>query len=320
MFFNGGQLYAYDLASTASAPTVVATLSNEQVGSILSDGSSAYVSITAGLFNPGFRIIRVTDTLAASSVYSSTTARLTEFTLTPTRIVIVTIPDLNTPLGTAVTSVLRDGSAPFDVGGTANGFYTVYAYTAGENVYLYEFNFNGSGVQTGVQTRIIASDGSNAQTLANTGLVGALQAASVPLVHTLTASPYAVLLVDNVAADATSSGGTVRSLVGATRAPLLTYGTVQATPPATFFPATVDPLQYGQPGLFAFTPTGASAGSSDLYFIDSDTAGSLTKVSTFVTAAGTTSRAAAVRAPGGRSAKALSAQAIGRILARQSSR
>ncbi len=315
MFFNGGQLFAYDLATTASAPTLVATLqAGEQVGSILSDGASAYVSITATMFSPGFRIIRVADTLTASTVYSSTSAALTQFTLTPTRIVMVTASGGGIPLGSGVISVLRDGTAPFDVGGASGGFFTVFAYTAGENVYLYEFSVNGTGVQTGVRTRIIASDGSNAQTLANTGLVGVVQAASVPLVHTLTTAPYAVLLIDNVAADGTSSGGTVRSLVGATRATLLTYGTVQATPPASFFPATVDPLQYGQPGLWAFTP---AAGSSDLYFIDSDTASSLTKVTTFVSAATMNLQPATVRAPGSRRGHAVSAQAIRRVLAAQ---
>jgi hypothetical protein len=317
LFFNGGQLYAYNLATSASTPTVVATLAaGEQIGAVLSDGSSAYVSIKAGFMSTGFRIVRVQDTLTSATVYSGTSS-LTQFALTPTRLVLLTIQSTPLSATSSVTSVLRDGSSPVDLSSTAS-FNAALVFTGAENVYLYEFGFNSSGVQTGVRTRIVGSDGSNPQTLANTGIIGLIQPISVPLVHTLIRDPYAILLIDNMAADGTSSGGTVHSLVAATRAALLTYGTVQATPPASLFPATIDPSQYGQSGLFAFMPAGTSVGATDLYFLDSATANSLTKVTGFVTLS---SRAAPamVRAPGRRLVTGVTAQTVRQQLTKQPS-
>jgi hypothetical protein len=316
LFVNGGQLYAYSLATQASTPTVVATLqAGEQVGSVLSDGANGYVSITGGGFvSPAFRIIRVATTLVSTMLYSGT-GQLTNLALTPSRIVMST-SSFGATVTSNVSSVLRDGTGLIDIGGANSGFLTIFAYTSGENVYLYEYGIDGTGQLSGVRTRILGSDGSNVQTLANTGIAGVLQGANVPLVRTIAYSPYAVLFIDNVGPDGSASGGTLRSVEGSTRAALLSYGTVQATPPAAFFPGPIDPYQYGLSGLFTFTPTSASAGSSDLYFVDTAAAGSLTKVTGFVAASGMASPAT-VRAPGRRQATGLTLPIIRRQLANQ---
>jgi hypothetical protein len=192
--------------------------------------------------------------------------------------------------------VQRDGSGLVDIGGANDGFFTVFAYTAAENVYLLEFGINGTGPQTGVRTRIMNSDGSNVQVLANTSIVGATPAASSPAVRTVAGSPDALLLIDNVGAGGTTTGGSLRSVVAATRAASLSYGTVQATPAASLFPASIDPMQFGLSGLLSFLP--ATGTASDLYFIDSGTANSLVKLTGFVSATGQASPAAVVRAPG----------------------
>jgi hypothetical protein len=297
LFFNGGQVFAYDLATQASAPTAVATLqAGEQLGSVISDGASAYVSLTSsGFSNPSYRILRVSDTLSATPVFSASAA-LSSFALTPTRIVMVTVSNPLSPTTTSLKAVQRDGSGLVDIGGANDGFFTVFAYTAAENVYLLEFGINGTGQQTGVRTRIMNSDGSNVQVLANTSIVGATPAASSPAVRTVAGSPYALLLIDNVGAGGTTTGGSLRSVVAATRAASLSYGTVQATPAASLFPASIDPMQFGLSGLLSFLP--ATGTASDLYFIDSGTANSLVKLTGFVSATGQASPAAVVRAPG----------------------
>ena len=315
LFFNGGQLYAYDLATQAGSATVVATLqAGERVGTVLTDGADAYVSITSGSFStPAYRIIKVSGTLTSVPVYAGT-GQLAHVALTPSRIVLVSSSVGASP-STQVASVLRDGTGWLDIGGANNGFLTLLAYSSGENVYLDEAGFDATGQMSGVRTRILGSDGSNVQVLANTAIVGVTQAGSLPLVRTLSFSPYAVLLVDGVAADGTSSGGTLRSVLGSTRAPLLTYGSLQSTPAATLFPATIDPLQYGLSGLFAFTPIGASAGSSDLYFFDTASANSLTKLTGFVMAAGSTA-SPMVRAPGRKAATGATLRRLQRPFAR----
>lgn len=318
LFVNGGQLYAYSLATQSNAPTVVATRqAGEQIGRILSDGASGYVSITSTSFvSPTFRILRVADTLAVTTV-STGAGQLGDLALTPSRIVTVATT-IGSTISTQVASVLRNGSGFVDIGGAGNAYLTLLAYAAGENVYLYEYLLDGNGQVSGVRTRIMASEGSNAQTLANTAVAGVLQAPSVPLVRTLSFSPYAVLLVDNVPTDGTYSGGTLRSVVGSTRASLLTYGTLPATPPAAFYAAALDPLLYGLSGLFASTATGANAGTSDLYFVDSSTPNSLTKLTGFL-ASSTSSAAAVVRAPGRRQAASSTMQTIRQRLAAQAS-
>jgi hypothetical protein len=315
LFLNGGQLYAYDLMMSMGMPTVVATLqAGEQIGSILSDGASAYVSITTtGFMTPAFRIVRVTDMLSATTIYSASVL-LTQFALTPSRLILVTASSSMPTQSSTVTSVLRDGSGAVDIGGAGSGYLTAFAFTSGENVYLYELGLAGGN---GVRTRILASDGSNPQTLSNTAVVGVTLPSSVSAGQGLRGGIYALLLIDGAGANGQASGGTLRSVQGDTRAPLLTYGMLPALPDAAFFPAAIDPLQYGMQGIYTLLPTASATGPSDLYFFDTGMANSLTRVTTFVMSAGTRVVPAVVRAPSRPAAALRTPQVIRQQLQKQ---
>ena len=91
-------------------------------------------------------------------------------------------------------------------------------------------------------------------------------------------SNYAVILVDGVTSLTSNAGATLRAVNGATRATIVTYGGVPASPDGPVYAATTDPLQYGQSGLFTFIDI--TSGFGNLYYFKSDAAG-LIRVTNF---------------------------------------
>ena len=118
-------------------------------------------------------------------------------------------------------------------------------------------------------------------TLANTDIKRPVAAATLALAGD-TDSTYAVLLADGVVSLASNAGATLRAVNGATRATLVTYGSLPISPDGVVAGITGDRLQYGHPGLFTYI--GTASGDGDLYFFKCDAAG-LIRVTNFIPAA-----------------------------------
>ena len=118
-------------------------------------------------------------------------------------------------------------------------------------------------------------------TPANTDIKRPVAAASLSLAVGVN-NTYAVLLTDGVTSLASNAGATSRAVNGATRATLVTYGSLPTAPDGVVADITGDPLQYGQAGLFTFI--GTASGDGDLDIFKSDAAG-LIRVTNFIPAA-----------------------------------
>jgi hypothetical protein len=141
---------------------------------------------------------------------------------------------------------------------------------AGENVYVSEFTVSATGASP--STFIVASDGSNPVTLANTAMIRGIAPSSYTLTNGSANTNTAVLLADGVTSFNTLAGATLRLVDGSTRNTLVTYGAF-ATDGIASPLLTPDPPQFGQPGLMSVLGTTATTTIVDLYYYKSDTAG-----------------------------------------------
>jgi len=151
--------------------------------------------------------------------------------------------------------------------------------TSGENVYMSQYQFGTNGAS--VSTLVVGGDGSNPVTLVATDIKRGVAPTTVSLAVGVS-SNFAVILADGVTSLTSNAGATLRAVNGATRATIVTYGSLPASPDGPVYAATGDPLQYGQSGLFTFIDI--ATGFGDLYYFKSDGAG-LIRVTNFVTPA-----------------------------------
>ncbi|HYS13297.1 MAG TPA: hypothetical protein VEN28_08300, partial [Burkholderiaceae bacterium] len=272
IFVDGRTVYGVNLATPANrAPLATLATGETLVSHPVGDGTSGYFAINAAATG---RVLRVTGALAPSDV-TTLDAPAQYLAVTSSRVV-----------ASLASTPVRIVSAP-KTGGTMQAVHTASVgetaltlLTSGENVYLSKLAI-GIGA-LGSSTVIVRSDGTNAQTLANTRVMHGISPTVVSVSQGGLSQSYAIVLADGVSAIGDFAGATVRAVEGATRNTLLTYGTFPATPSGTVFFMSAAPLQYGQTGLMSFFGMSSNS-ASDLYFMKSNTAG-LQRVTTFVTA------------------------------------
>ena len=286
---DGGKLYAVNLAMPGTRQEVATLQAGETLGvDILGSNGEFFVPLNG---NTGTRVLRVSAALTSSAV--ATFSQLVGSLLaTDTHLV------AEMKAGGAPQSVPRSGGTPAALLTLGTGDRVTDVFAGASTVAV---GINKVDLSTGtisIRVVLLNADGSNLQTIANAALVGGVAGTSAPIDQTLNRT-FAVYVADNVTTLGNHAGATVRALALDTRTTLVTYGTLPATPAGLLFPFISGPFQYTQPGLFAFI--GGSSGVIDLYYFDSDAAG-LTRVTNFVTAAGSATpalqrqRAAALRA------------------------
>jgi hypothetical protein len=184
---------------------------------------------------------------------------------------------------------------------------TLFSANQGQSVSRVAVGASGVAVQvsTSLPTASFASslllvnaDGSNPQTLDNTEVVAEVGAATETLEHVLSRD-YALVLARGGVSGLDQAGATVSALALDSRQTLMTYGALPATPSGQLFGSLAMPLQWGQPGLlsfFSFSTTPPFTSASDLYFLDSDSAG-LVRVSSFIAGRGTANPSSATVRP-----------------------
>ena len=274
LFIEGGKLWGVNLA----APTTrveLATLAAGESSSptFASDGGSAFVGLST---SAGARVLRITESLATTTV-ATLAEPLSQLGISPTRLVMLT-----QATAANLLSVAKTGGATTLLNSYATGVIVGQMLVSGENVYAVQYQFGATG--SSVSTLIIGTDGGNRTTLANTDIKRGVAASTQSLVSGLN-NTYAVLLADGSSGLTSNAGATLRAVEGATRNTLVTYGSLPSSPDGVAYIATVDPLQYGQSGLFSFIPTATGTpGFGDLYYFKSDAAG-LIRVTNFGTAA-----------------------------------
>ncbi len=119
-----------------------------------------------------------------------------------------------------------------------------------------------------VSTLVIGADASNPAVLPNTDVKRGV-APAITLTNDQN-STYAVVLADGLTGLTSNGGATLHAVNAATRAVLVTYGSLPTMPDGVLASISFDPLRYGQSGLFLFFET---TGNSSLYFYKSDAAG-----------------------------------------------
>jgi hypothetical protein len=266
LFFDGTGLYGYKLDGSAGAPTLLNTLSADEANgnhSVSSYGGTAYVALST---STGSRILSITENLVVSDLGAGP-GSVSQLRVTPTRLVFQG--------QTGLTSMLRSGggSVTLASSGAVQG---VSGFSvAGENVYYTLYSYQPS---YGVSVGIVNSDGSNPQTLSNANIIGSTFAPSISISTLRDDGVYAVIIADGVTGGFNAAGSTVRALNGATRAPLLSYGTLPASPSPAMAYVIEPPEHYGQPGLLTLFAEGNGSSGSDLLYFDSDSAGSLIRL------------------------------------------
>ena len=271
LFVDDAGLYAYRLDGTSPTPQLLATRTEaERLGSVhfASQGSTAFAVLSTALsIGSGSRILSIGENLTVTDLGVGPSAQFS-VGVTPTRLIFMS--------DTGLTSMPRAGGAITTLANSTQLDRISQFFVAGENIYYSRFAFD----QTFGQIRrvgIIGSDGSNAQTLDAATVIGATMAATVNISSINDEGVFALLIAQGLTSDGQFAGSTLRSIDGATRATLVTYGTVPATPsPSMLFPA-VSLLQYGQPGLLSLFSVSNELGGNDLLYFDSDSVG-LTRV------------------------------------------
>jgi len=262
VFRDGNQVFGYELAG-GGAPVPLATLSaQEQAGqwSIVADGDEAFLAL------PGVgstRLLRITRPLAASPV-GTAAFEVNGLHLTPTRLVL--------SAANGIHAVARSGGTPQLLVGNPSGVLTSTYTTGGENVYYSRITV-GTSLEFAIG--IIASDGSAAQVIANAFPAGFLAPPTLPS-NGIDSRPYAIIIAEGINAEGGAGGATLRAIEAATRNPLVTYGTLPATPAQGF--VIQDPFtafHWGQSGFFVWQNASAAAANRaiDLFFFDSDQPG-----------------------------------------------
>ncbi len=261
LFLDGGKLWGVNLAAPATR-VELATLGAGETNSpvIVSDGGSAFVGLSTATTA---RVLRVNESLAIPTTVATLTQPLSQMAVTPTRLVMLT-------QGTAANllSVAKAGGPTTPLDSLGAGVFPGALLASGENVYMAQYQIGATG--SSVSTLVIGADGSNRQMLVDTDIKRGV----APAIESLAGgfnSTYAVLLADGVASATSNAGATLRAVNGATRATLVTYGALPATPDGVVFIGTIDPLQYGQSGLLTFSEL--TTGSGNLYYFKSDAAG-----------------------------------------------
>ena len=270
LFVEGGKLWGVNLAAPATRVELATLVAGESVSPIIvSDGGSAFVGLSTSTSS---RVLRVNESLTNTTTTVTLNEPLANMALTLVRLVI------QTQGGAAkLLSVEKAGGPTTPLTTFGAGVIPGALLTAGENVYLAQYQFGATG--SSVSTLVIGADASNPVTLVNTDIKRGVAPASVSLAVGSNTN-YAVLLADGVTSLTSSAGATLRAVNGATRGTLVTYGSLPTSPDGVAFGLTLDPYQYGQSGLFGFTdPT---SGAADLYYFKSDGAG-LIRATNFVT-------------------------------------
>ena len=284
LFIEGGKLWGVNLATPATR-VELATLGTGESSSpaIASDGASVFVGLST---STSARVLRVNESLTNTTTVATLNQPLVNMAVTLTRLVMQT---QGSPAN--LLSVEKAGGPTTPLVSFGAGVIPGVLLTSGENVYMAQYQFGATG--SSVSTLIIGGDGSNPVTLANTdikrGVAPATQSMAVGVNNT-----YAVVLADGVTSVTSNAGATLRAVNGATRATIVTYGSLPASPDGPAYAATTDPLGYGQGGLFTFIDI--TSGFGDLYYFKSDAAG-LIRATDFGTAMSPQSaRAVAARA------------------------
>jgi hypothetical protein len=294
LFTEGGKLWGVNLATPSTRVALTDLSAGEDVDPVFAaDGATAYVGLQRSV---GPRVLRINDTPATiepASLVIGTGYTLNNLAVTPTRLVY----EYGNSTQTVVGSFPKGGGTGATLADFPAGTVVSQLLASGENIFLAVTQIGASGVVS--RTEIVNADGSNHQVLANTELKFGLSTAtwSGDLGQL---RRYAVLLVEGgTGGSFSNAAGTVRLVEGATRNPLVTYGTLPAAPDGYLSFGSFDPWQFGQSGLLTYNS--AVDQNADLYYFKSDTAG-LVKVTNFVT--GATPASAPLKPTGGRPAGA----------------
>jgi hypothetical protein len=291
LFSDNGRLWGYNLGGNAGAATQLAALAaGEDSVQIASDGADAYALISTATAS---RVLKLTESLTSTAVLSLS-GRAYSVESTPTRLVFL----VQQGAGVSVGTVPKAGGTLAVVAATSQDDWTTSGlYTSGENIYFQQTKNLGTLNSTEMRVNIVSSDGSNLQTLSATGILGAAGATSVPY-FSEGRLWYAIHLVGGLTIGQGFSGGTLRTVEGATRNALVTNGVLESPVPSLGYSFTP---HYGVPALISLTPwvVGIDNPPIDLYHFDSDAVG-VTRITNFNTAAPTA-------APGSERARKLSA-------------
>ncbi len=260
LFIEGGKLWGVNLATPATR-VALATLAAGESSSpaIVSDGAIVFVGLSTSTTS---RVLRVNESLATSTV-ATLNQPLVNMALTLTRLVMQT---QGSPAN--LLSVDKAGGATTPLASFGAGVIPGLLLTSGENVYMSQYQFGATGAS--VSTLVIGGDGSNPVTLVATDIKRGV-AATTGSTAIGVSSNYAVILADGVTSLTSNAAATLRAVNGATRATIVTYGSLPASPDGPAYAATADPLQYGQSGLFTYIDV--TSGFGNLYYFKSDAAG-----------------------------------------------
>jgi hypothetical protein len=268
LFIEGGKLWGVNLAAPATRVELTTLAAGESSSpSIVSDGASVFVGLST---STSARVLRVNESLINTTTVATLNQPLVNLALTLTRLVMQT---QGSPAN--LLSVDKAGGATTPLISFGAGVIPGVLLTSGENVYMSQYQFGATGAA--VSTLVIGGDGSNPVTLVATDIKRGVAPTTVSLAVGVS-SNYAVILADGVTSLTSNAGATLRAVNGATRATIVTYGSVPASPDGPVYAATTDPLQYGQSGLFTFIDI--TSGFGNLYYFKSDAAG-LIRVTNF---------------------------------------
>ena len=261
LFIEGGKLWGVNLATPATRVELATLAAGESSSpAIVSDGASVFVGLST---STSARVLRVNESLANTTTVATLNQPLVNMALTLTRLVMQT---QGSPAN--VLSVDKAGGATTPLASFGAGVIPGLLLTSGENVYMSQYQFGATGAS--VSTLVIGADGSNPVMLAATDIKRGVAPATVSLAVGVS-SNFAVILADGVTSLTSNAGATLRAVNGATRATIVTYGSLPASPEGPVYAATGDPLQYGQSGLFTFIDV--TSGFGNLYYFKSDAAG-----------------------------------------------
>jgi hypothetical protein len=258
MFTEGGKIWGVNVSSPSNKVQLDTLAAGESIAAGASDGSSNFVAINSA---SGSRLLGISSNLVKTSL-GSVSGAVQQLALTPTRVVVVRSAGYP---NVAVESWLKTGGSSTSLASTAGlVFYGVIV--SGENVYVPETTSAGSVVSQSVY--VVSADGTNAATWVNTILIQGIAPQTFGLAGNSTGNSYAVLIADGVTGLSGLTGASLRSVDGATRVALKTYGAfLHDGSPLPFL--TPDPVQWGQPGLLTI----GNATQNDLYYFSSSAAG-----------------------------------------------
>lgn len=265
LFRDGTGLYAYKLDGSGGAPSQVATLTAAEVAyqswqAVASNGV-AYVAIADGT---GTRLLRVAADLTVTSLGNGP-VNLFQILATPTRLLLLS--------QTGLTSQPLAGGAATTLAEATQMDYIGQVEAAGETVFISRFSY-GANASMNQRLVVMQSDGSGAQTLDATAIVGTLMAPTVPLSTINEDNVYAVIVAQGVTGNGQYSGATLMALAGSNAATLVVYGTLPTvTGSLMLVPIGMAPAHYGQTGLLSTMTFANDQENMGLLYFDSDAQG-----------------------------------------------